>query len=68
MRKLPLLSNQKESLTELIKKIPCLFDKNLKKHTKKETLQKTWENVASELHFIEDGMEYIRQFIHKQPI
>lgn len=31
-------------------------------------LQKTWENVASEFHFIEDGMQYIRQFIHKQPI
>ena len=52
----PLLLNQEESLTKKVKKYPCLFDKRQKTCKEGDVVKNAWEAVASELHFIEDGM------------
>ena len=63
IRKHPLLLSQEESLAEKAKKYPCLFDKSLKTYKEINVVKNSWEVVASELDFIEDGMQSITQFI-----
>ena len=53
----PLLMSQEKSLTEKIKKYPCLFDKNQKAYKEGDVVKNTWEAVTLELYFIENGMQ-----------
>ena len=63
IRKPPFLLRQEELLAEKVKKYPSLFDKSQKPHKERDVVKSTWEAVASELHFIEDGMQPMIQFI-----
>ena len=46
-----------------LKTYPCLFNKSQKMYKERDVVKNAWEAVASELHFIEDGMQSITQFI-----
>ena len=61
-RKPPLFLSQEESLAEKVKKYPSLFDESQKTY-KERDVKNAWEAVASELHFIEDCMQSMTQFI-----
>ena len=54
--------SQEESLAEKVKKYPSLIDESQKTY-KERDVKNAWEAVASELHFIEDGMQSMTQFI-----
>ena len=49
IKKPPLLLSQEESLTEKVKKYPCLFDKSQKTYREGDVVKNAWETVASEL-------------------
>ena len=63
IREPSLLLSLEESLAEKAKKYPCLFDKSQNMYREGDFVKNAWEVVASELHFIEDGMQSITQFI-----
>ena len=63
IRKPPLLLNEEKSLAEKVKKYLCLFDKSQKSYKKRDGVKNTCEALPSELHFIEDVMQYVTQFI-----
>ena len=62
IRKTSFLLSQKESSAEQVKKYLCLFDK-IKTKCKDRIVKKCLENCGIEIHCIEDGVEYITQFI-----
>ena len=49
IRKPPLLLSQEESLTEKVKKYPCLFDKSQKTYREGDVVKNAWKTVTSEL-------------------
>ena len=63
IREPSLLLSLEESLAEKVKKYRCLFEKSQKMYREGDFVKNAWEIVASELRFIEDGMQSITQFI-----
>ena len=48
------LANE-EGLSEIVKTLPCLYDKTTKGYNEKDVSANTWNKVAEQLDFIEDG-------------
>ena len=44
-----------ERLSEIVKTLPCLYDKTTKGYKEKDVSANAWNKVAEQLDFIEDG-------------
>ena len=44
-----------EGLSGIVKTLPCLYDKTTKGYNEKDVSANTWNKVAEQLDFIEDG-------------
>ena len=47
-----------ELLAVTVEKYPCLYDKSRRSQKEKNVVQNTWEFVANELDFVEDGKTF----------
>ena len=44
-----------ERLSEIVKTLPCLYDKTTKEYKEKDVSTNAWNKVTEQLDFIEDG-------------
>ena len=51
----PLCLANEERLSQIVKTLPCLYDKTAKGYKEKDVSANAWNKVAEQLDFIEDG-------------